>query len=124
MLVELKLDCCSWEEDLRVVNVSAHALKRLTIENSFDRSSEFQSLVFDAPNLLYLRYFDVLPVNVSGKHLQSLVEADFGMPCDPPSHGGNASNLMKAISSVKYLTYADSFWRNIHISRGCLCFLT
>lgn len=105
----MERDACAWEEELKVFNVSAQALESLAIVESFYQYSEFQLLVIDAPNLLYLIYWDVVPDNVSVMNLQCLVQADIAMPCHPPFDGGIASNLMKAISSVKYLRISVLF---------------
>lgn len=108
VLEELEIYYCSWEEELMVFNVSAHALQRLNIADSFDRCSEFELLVIDAPNLLYLRYSDAVAVNVSVISLRSLVKADIGLRYCSAFHDG-LSNLMKAIASVKHLIYSP-FW--------------
>lgn len=109
VLEELEIHGCSWQKELRGFHVSARALQRLSIQNSFNRYRDFQLMVIDAPNLLYLRYFDAVPVTVSVLSLKSLVKADISLPYGPPFYDGITRNLMKAIASVKHLNLSMSF---------------
>lgn len=119
VLVELVLREMEWEYWKWSRTVSSPTLERLTIkrENFYGfEGSDFGSITFDTPSLVFLEYYDFVPDEYPFVNLDSLVEAKFDLVLmvdhtwkgevvgDSDTSSSNPTNLLKGLKNVQILT--------------------
>lgn len=120
VLQELHIEECGLK-NIRMFNISAPELKRLTIECAFmgEYNTEHcnYKIVIDAPSLEYITLFDYVAEGYSVMNLESLIEAHIHVDLSSKSLGErkhiywkNVLDLIRGISDVKVL----------HLSGDCM----
>ncbi|KAG7566524.1 F-box-like domain superfamily [Arabidopsis suecica] len=106
VLEEISIVGEHWEHWKWCRTVSSPTLQRLTIdcEGSNDSiRSDFRSITFDTPSLVYLKYSGFVSDKYPIVNLDALVEVKLTLALRKIPHNGNPTNLIKGLRNVEIM---------------------
>ncbi|KAI3905782.1 hypothetical protein MKW92_024538 [Papaver armeniacum] len=110
LLEDLCLIDCIWE-DVCFIGISAPSLRSFTLDNrELISKIEYAKLKIDAPNLMSIKYYDWLPLDLIVDNFPSLVDVDlcFENTFEGSSDFDSVSKFVMKLSNVQRLRLSSS----------------